>query len=78
MLSFIVPAYNEEHELPGTLAAIRAAAAAPKRAIQLTWSTAKPDWLDVEVPAGTEKQAARVFLAVTEDGLSTKVTRGEV
>jgi glycosyltransferase involved in cell wall biosynthesis len=26
MLSFIVPAYNEEHELPGALAAIRAAA----------------------------------------------------
>jgi hypothetical protein len=59
------------------LAAVRAAAAAPKRAIQLTWSTAKPGWLDIDVPAGTEKQAARVFLAVTEDGLSTKVTRGE-
>ncbi|PYI72482.1 MAG: glycosyl transferase, partial [Verrucomicrobia bacterium] len=23
MISFVVPAYNEEHELPGTLAAIR-------------------------------------------------------
>ena len=28
MLSFIVPAYNEELELPSTLSAIRAAAAA--------------------------------------------------
>ena len=26
MISFVVPAYNEEHELPGTLAAIRDAA----------------------------------------------------
>src|SRR5450432_2845253 len=28
MLSFIIPAYNEEHELPATLSAIHAAAAA--------------------------------------------------
>src|SRR5438105_4813913 len=28
MISFVVPAYNEEHELPGTLAAIREAVSA--------------------------------------------------
>jgi hypothetical protein len=35
MLSFIVPAYNEEHELPQTLAAIRAAADASGRPYEI-------------------------------------------
>ncbi len=62
------------------MAAIRKAAAAPKRLIQLAWSTSKHGWLDIDVPPGpgdNGKQSARVFLAVTEDGLSTRVTRGE-
>ena len=35
MLSFIVPAYNEEHELPETLAAIRAAAGASGQSFEI-------------------------------------------
>ena len=35
MLSFIVPAYNEAHELPRTLAAIRAAADASKEPYEI-------------------------------------------
>jgi glycosyltransferase involved in cell wall biosynthesis len=35
MLSFIVPAYNEEHELPGTLAAIRVAAEASGQSFEI-------------------------------------------
>jgi glycosyltransferase involved in cell wall biosynthesis len=35
MISFIVPAYNEEHELSGTLAAIRAAASAAARPYEI-------------------------------------------
>ena len=35
MLSFIVPAYNEEHELPGALAAIRAAAEAARQSFEI-------------------------------------------
>ena len=35
MISFIVPAYNEEAELPGTLHAIRSAAAAYRHEIVL-------------------------------------------
>ena len=59
------------------LTAIRKAAAQPKRLIQLTWSTAQPGRLDIDVPAGTDKQSSRVFLAITEDALASKVTRGE-
>jgi GT2 family glycosyltransferase len=35
MISFIVPAYNEEHELPGALAGIRAAAEAAKQSFEI-------------------------------------------
>ena len=35
MLSFIVPAYNEEHELPRTLASIREAAAAGRQPFEI-------------------------------------------
>ena len=35
MISFIVPAYNEEHELSGTLAAIRAAASGATRPYEI-------------------------------------------
>lgn len=35
MISFIVPAYNEEHELPGVLAAIRAAAEAARESFEI-------------------------------------------
>jgi glycosyltransferase involved in cell wall biosynthesis len=35
MLSFIVPAYNEEHELPRTLASIRAAAEAARESFEI-------------------------------------------
>jgi hypothetical protein len=35
MLSFIVPAYNEEHELPGALASIRAAAEAARQSFEI-------------------------------------------
>lgn len=35
MLSFIVPAHNEEHELPGTLCALRAAAKASGQAYEI-------------------------------------------
>src|SRR4051794_21948944 len=35
MLSFIVPAYNEEHELPRALASIRHAAAAAQRPFEI-------------------------------------------
>lgn len=35
MLSFIVPAYNEEHELPGALATIRAAAEAARQSFEI-------------------------------------------
>ena len=35
MISFIVPAYNEEHELPGALVAIRAAAEAAKEPFEI-------------------------------------------
>jgi glycosyltransferase involved in cell wall biosynthesis len=35
MISFIVPAYNEEHELPGALAGIRTAAEAAKQSFEI-------------------------------------------
>ena len=35
MLSFIVPAFNEEHELPGALASIRAAAEAAQQSFEI-------------------------------------------
>ena len=59
------------------LEAIRKAAALPKRPIALAWSMSQPDWLEIDVPPGTEHRASHVLLAVTEDGLSTRVTRGE-
>ncbi len=59
------------------LNAIRKAAAQPKRSITLAWSTTQPGKLDIDVPAGGERQSSTVFMATTEDGLSTRVTRGE-
>jgi len=59
------------------LAAVRQGAARPKPRIQLSWAAVPPDRLDIDVPAGGEPGAARVMLAVTENGLSTRVTRGE-
>lgn len=59
------------------LDAVRKAAAKPKRSIALAWSTQQPGKLDIDVPAGGERQSGRVMMAITEDGLSTKVTRGE-
>lgn len=58
------------------LAAIRKAAAQPKRLIALAWSVQQPGKLDIDVPAGA-RQSGRVMMAITEDGLSTNVTRGE-
>jgi len=59
------------------LEAIRKAAALPKRSIALAWSTLAPGKLDIDVPAGGEQQSSTIFMATTEDGLSTRVTRGE-
>jgi hypothetical protein len=59
------------------LAAIKKAATQPKRAIQLSWPTASPGHLEIDVPGAGDRQASRVFLVVIESGLSSKVTRGE-
>lgn len=59
------------------VAAIKKAAARPMRTIQLTWPTATPGHLEIDVPAAGDRQASRVFLAVIENGLSSNVTRGE-
>ncbi len=59
------------------LAAVRQRAAIAKRPIRLTWAAASPDRLEIDVPAGGDSRASRVMLAVAENGLSTRVTRGE-
>lgn len=57
------------------LAAVRKATTRPKRVVHLTWQSAGQ--LDIEIAAGNDRSASRVFLAVIEDGLANKVTRGE-
>ena len=55
MISFIIPAYNEEHELPATLSAIRAAAsgaAQPYEIIVVDNASATPDTERVAGEAG--------------------------
>lgn len=57
------------------LTAIRKAATRPKRAAHLAWQSTGQ--LDIDIAAGNDRSASRVFLAVIEDGLANKVTRGE-
>lgn len=62
--------------------AVVEAARHPKAIVNLTTSSERPDRLQVQVqvqvPARVPRQgAADVVLAVTEDGLATKVARGE-
>ena len=57
--------------------AIRAAAAAPKAALTVTWLDADMRRLEIVMPADARTARASVFLAVTEDGLQSSVKRGE-
>jgi hypothetical protein len=61
----------------GALAAIRTAAGAPKPALRLSWQSLEPLVLDLAVDAGVAAASARVYVAVTEDGLISNVRDGE-
>ena len=59
------------------ITAIRKAALAPKAAVQLSWATGADRSLQITIPAAAQLANGVVMLALTEDGLSTKVKRGE-
>ena len=59
------------------LAAIARSAAAPKTAIALSWPDAASGSLDITAPPAASSAGAQAFLAITEDALSSSVTRGE-
>jgi len=59
------------------LAAIARAAAAPKAALSLTWTSTAPPTLSVTLTGGAPAAGATVFLAIVEDGLSSSVRAGE-
>jgi hypothetical protein len=61
----------------GAVDAIRRSAAAAKTPVHLTWTDGPSSSLDIETEAGKAGAGAQVFLAVTEDALSSSVTAGE-
>jgi len=62
----------------GAVAAIAAAARAPKRAVHLSWAAANPPAIEIRIdPAAQSGEVDEVSLAVTEDGLASQVTAGE-
>jgi len=72
------------HDRRAALAAITHAAAARKTVVHLSWEAARPDGataaspiLDVSLDGHQPSANARVVLAVTEDGLTSAVKRGE-
>jgi hypothetical protein len=61
----------------GAVDAIRRSAAAPKTPVRLAWRADTPSSLDIQAEAGIAGAGAQVFLAMTEDALSSSVTAGE-
>jgi len=62
---------------PSALNAVTRAAAVAKAPIQLVWTNGVPSSLEISTEAGKTAGGGQVFLAITEDGLSNSVTRGE-
>jgi hypothetical protein len=61
----------------GALAAITKAAAVPKPPIRLAWAVRAPLTLEVSLDRSAAASNATLWLAITEDGLTSAVTRGE-